>query len=220
MNVHPPSGAMLAFGLGAALLSALAAGCPQNALFELYIEVPPPIRITGGSMRPATHVRLAVVADEADLMTDISGADSRVYPLRPGLTEADESWIGVTLVRGVAPETNPLTVRIVYCPSATECDREGRVGVQDIVIERAFYTGRRTCYAHFIDPSDRYDDGLALPSVQTRISACAVGGCTDAEFMPVPNFCDDTGAHFCASGSQGEYCETLRQRIGTRLVVP
>lgn len=205
--------------LALASLALASVGCAQNALLELYIEVPPPILVTDGPMRMATHVRLAVVADEADPSTDISGSDSAVIPLRAGLTPTDEAWLGVTLVRGVAPETNPTTVRIIYCPSATECDRDSRVGFQDIVIDRAFYTGRRTCYAHFLTDED-YADGLALPTAQDHVTSCAIGGCTDADFMESPNFCDTGGSHFCLESNSGTYCDTLRARIGDGLIEP
>ena len=71
-----------ACALGCAAL--VSSGCAQNALLELYIEVPPPVTI-GASTETATHVRLSVLADEADPTAGISGSDSRVYALRPGL---------------------------------------------------------------------------------------------------------------------------------------
>ena len=212
-------------GAAPALTALLATGCAQNSLLELYVEVPPQILIVTdppGPMRMATHVRLAVVAAGADPMTDISGSDSQVFPLRTGLSPADESWVGVTLAREDLPPAGSdqlTTVRVIYCPSATECGRESRLGFRDIVIDHGFYTARRTCYAHFLDDDD-YSDGLALPATQDEVTPCAIGGCTDSDFMMIPNFCDTGGAHFCLESNRGAYCDELRERIGDGLIEP
>lgn len=200
----------------AVLCAVLSSGCAQNALFELYVEVPPPLSIDG-SPSPATHVRLAIVAAEAAPGDSLSGSFSRIVALPEGLRSSDEAWLGVTLVRGVAPETNPTTIRVLYCTSATLCDEDSALGYHDVIVERAFYTARRTCHAHFLDDED-YTDGLTLPSEQARVTRCQVGGCVDALFMESPSFCNTSGEHFCVRSAAGDYCDQVRDRIGDGLI--
>lgn len=190
--------------LGASLL---ASGCAQNALFELYVELPPPTTIDGGTTT-ANFARVLALPVVADRMTTFDGSRSRVVPLRAGTPQ----WLGVTFVREGGSVGSPMTVRILYCATEEDCDPvqpERWLGSEDLVFERAAYVAQTTCYAHSLpdDPSD----GLTLPSTQRMVSACEVAGCTDDDFTEeTADFCRlGTTQHFCAASQHGDVCDRL-----------
>ncbi len=192
-----------AWAVGASLA---ASGCAQNALFELYVELPPPIMVEGGGMaRFARVIALPVIADRD---TTFDGSRSRVVAL-----ETSRQFLGVTLVRGAGFVERELTVRVIYCETEEDCDPvqpERWAGSEDLVFETAFYVGDTTCYAHSL-PDDDLSDGLALPTTQRRVSTCQVGGCTDDDFTEsTADFCRlGTTQHFCTAGQAGNVCDRL-----------
>jgi hypothetical protein len=201
--------------LGVGLASAIASsGCAQNAIFELYVELPPAVRIEGGGM--ANFARVVALPVIADSETTFDGARSRVVPLT-----SSTQMLGVTLLRNVGFTERELTVRVIYCETETACDPvqpESWAGSEDLVFERAFYVGRTSCFAHSLTDTDT-SDGLTLPSAQVRVGACGVGGCTDDDFTELrPNFCrSDATTHFCEAGQQGSVCDRLHDALETRL---
>lgn len=196
-----------AVGLAASLA---ASGCAQNALFELYVELPPATMIEGGGMaRFARVIALPVIASRD---TTFDGSRSRVVALEP-----TSQFLGVTLVRSPGFVERELTVRVIYCDTEERCDPvlpEEWAGSEDLVFETAFHVGDTTCYAHSL-PDDDLSDGLALPDAQRRVSACQVGGCTDDDFSEATaDFCRlGTTQHFCAAGQQGDVCDRLHAEM-------
>ncbi|MBN8613784.1 MAG: hypothetical protein J0L92_24525 [Deltaproteobacteria bacterium] len=193
--------------LGVGLASAIASsGCAQNALFELYVELPPAVMIEGGGA--ANFARVVALPAIADRGTTLDGSRSRIVELG-----RSRQVLGVTLLRNVGFTERELTVRVIYCTNDTECDpveTDTWAGFEDLVFERAFFVGRTSCYAHSLTDQD-FTDGLTLPSDSVRVSACGVGGCTDDDFSEEgADFCRlGTTTHFCEAGQQGNVCDRL-----------
>jgi hypothetical protein len=200
----------------ASALALLACGCAQNAIFELYVELPPPVRVTAAtSMDEARFARVLMLpgAVTADLLWD--GPRSRIATLG-----TDPSWIGLSVTRGVAGESDPISVRVAYCATSGDCesnDPSDWLGHQDLVIGRVFYTGRTSCFAVTQDDAD-LTDGLTLAATRT-VDACSVGGCVEAP-LDTTIFCSSPGrpeTHFCALGRQGGYCDDLHDLVAPGL---
>lgn len=193
--------------LGVGLASAIASsGCAQNALFELYVELPPAVMIEGGG--EANVARVVALPAIADRGTTLDGSRSRIVELG-----RSRQVLGVTLLRNVGFTERELTVRVIYCTDDMECDpvdTDTWAGFEDLVFERAFFVGRTSCYAHSLTDQD-FTDGLTLPSDSLRVSACGVGGCTDDDFSEEgADFCRlGTTTHFCEAGQQGNVCDRL-----------
>ena len=195
--------------LGVGLASAIASsGCAQNALFELYVELPPAELVVEGGGE-ANFARLVVLPAIADSETPFDGTRSRTVALT-----SSTQVLGVTLRRDPGFTERELTVRVIYCEVAEACDPlqtpDVWAGSEDLVFERAFFVGRTSCYAHSLTDQD-FTDGLTLPSDSVRVSACGVGGCTDDDFSEEgADFCRlGTTTHFCEAGQQGNVCDRL-----------
>jgi hypothetical protein len=190
-------------------------GCAQNAIFELYVEVPPPVTIGAGTVR-ARFARVFLLPGEVSSDQLWDGPRSRVV----ALDDAGPRSIGLSIVRGIAGEADPISVRIAYCAEERDCqsnDPRDWVGREDLVFDRVFYRARTTCYAHTL--SDRnVADGLTLASTTVRIDRCAVAGCVDGSPTEVVDFCNGAGQHFCELGRSGNLCDELHARLEDRLL--
>ncbi|MBX7194831.1 MAG: hypothetical protein K1X94_22445 [Sandaracinaceae bacterium] len=204
-----------AAALAAMLAAPLASGCAQNALFELYVELPPPTTIGAGA-RTASFARVLALPFAVAPGTTFDGSGSRLVPLVPGTSH---QWLGVTLARDPGFMGRDLTVRVIYCEDEASCE-PGRpelwVGQEDLVFRSAFYVGRTTCYAHPLPDAD-LSDGLTLPS-QLEVPVCEVGGCNSLDFRPGENYCDLSGQHFCAGSTSGDVCDRLYREHMSELV--
>ncbi len=204
--------ALVPFALGAM-------GCAQNSLFELYVEVPPPVQIVGApTMAEARFVRVLLLpgAVSSDQLWD--GPRSRIAELESGTAT---SWIGLTVTRGIASESDPISVRIAYCETRADCednDPSAWLGHEDLVFDRVFYTGQRTCYSRPLTDTV-LTDGLSLDPGAPVIDACEVAGCIGGD--PGVDFCAEPGrpqTHFCALGRQGAFCDDMHDEHASRLL--
>jgi hypothetical protein len=192
-------------------------GCAQNAIFELYVEVPPPVTIGAGTVE-ARFVRVFLLPGEVSSDQLWDGPRSRVVPL----DTTERAWVGLTVLRSIASETGPISVRVAYCADENDCesnDPSDWLGHEDLVFDRVFHTARTTCYAHALADT-MLADGLTLSSTAVRIERCAVAGCVDGSPTEVLDFCNESGAHFCELGRSGGLCDALHDRIAGDLLEP
>ena len=147
--------------LGFASLVALAsAGCAQNAILELYIEVPPVDTLIDGSEAGAVRISAGrgVMVDPA-ISTRVHGLDT------------DRGVIALAIDRR-GGDVASITVEVTYCENDVNVDTCGTViGVERLTITRPFYTGVNTCYFRRLSNATPY----VLASPQT-IGASEVGG--------------------------------------------
>lgn len=203
-----------ALSLSLAPLAGLASGCAQNAIFEVYVELPPTVMIEGGGEARFARIVALPIVTSSD--TTFDGSRSRVVPLT-----GSRQFLGLTLMRGGGFQGSAVTVRVLYCEAEADCDPvqpEQWAGSEDLVFEHAFYVGQNTCYAHELSDDD-LTDGLALPTSQTEVGVCQVGGCTTDDFVAASaDFCRlGTAQHFCAAGQTGDVCDRLHTTLAPML---
>lgn len=181
------------------------AGCAQNAILELYVEVPPSGTMIDG--RRVGGVRVTVGRGEMDPVG--SQTRSRVY----GLGGRDDI-VAVAIDRR-AQASDTISVDVTYCADTAElasCDVE--LGVEHLIIRNPFYTGVATCFVRELP-----DGAFALAAAQT-VGGCEVGGCFGND-LTNRNFCSsgtDASSHFCRTTLNGDYCDALRGSLTSRLL--
>lgn len=199
-------------------VAALGSGCAQNALFELYVEVPPPVAIGTGTVE-ARFARVFMLPGSVSSDQLWDGPRSRIVPLT-----ASAQRIGLTVTRGIAAERDPISVRVAYCAAESDCesgDPTDWLGHEDFVFDRVFYTARVTCFSLPLSDTN-LTDGLTLETDTTVIGACEVGGCVDAP-LDTTVFCGEPGrpdTHFCALGRNGGFCDDLHDDLADQLAAP
>lgn len=190
---------------GLALALALASsGCAQNAILELYVEVPAVDTMIDGDEVGA--VRIAVGRGTA-VDPDTT---SRIYGLDTG-----RRVIALALDRR-SGTVESVSVEITYCENDVNVDTCGTViGVERLTIAQPFYTGVSTCYFRQLSNATPF----AIPAPRT-VGACEVGGCLSAE-LGNTNFCavENMGStHFCNTARSGDFCDTLRSDLAARIL--
>ena len=191
--------------LGFASLVALAsAGCAQNAILELYIEVPPVDTLIDGSEAGAVRISAGrgVMVDPA-VSTRIHGLDT------------NRGVIALAIDRR-GGDVDSITVEVTYCENDVNVDTCGTViGVERLTITQPFYTGANTCFFRQLSNATPY----VLASPRT-VGACEVGGCLSAGLDNI-NFCGVEGSpttHFCNTTRNGDFCDTLRSSLSARIL--
>jgi hypothetical protein len=188
--------------LSTLLASALASGCAQNAIFELYVEVPQAgAMVSQGARRgPVNFARARAFAG-----TPIDGDWVNIAPVgtRALSTEAGTHWLPVSLV-GSANLDAPVNVRVELCETFG-C--EAPVAVWEIrAAARTLRLGRRTCRVQPLPSTD-------LPTMPTELATCDIAGCVNTE---LPSYCDGA-AHYCDVGD-GVVCDLIFDRVSARLL--
>lgn len=187
------------------LLALTLAGCAQNAILELYVEVPPMGTMIDG--RRVGGVRVTVGRGEMDPVGPQTR--SRVYGL-----DGRDGIVAVAIDRR-AEVSDTISVDVTYCADTTEvasCDVE--LGVEHLTIRNPFYTGVATCFVRELP-----EGAFALAAEQT-VGTCEVGGCFGND-LTNRNFCSsgtDASSHFCRTTLNGDYCDALRGSLTSRLL--
>ena len=193
-------------GIALTSLLALSTGCAQNAILELYVEVPPVGTMIDGQR--VGGVRLTVGRGEMNPVE--SATRSRVYSLDSG-----ERFVAVAIDRR-ADATDAISVDVTYCADTTglaACDEV--LGVEHLTIARPFYTGVATCFVRELP-----DGAFALAAPRT-VGACEVAGCFVGSDLNNRNFCSvetDEDTHFCNITLNGDFCDSLRGSLAGRLL--
>ena len=191
-----------------ALAGALASGCAQNAIFELYVEVPTDgTRVTQGTRSGAVHF----VRARAFAGTSIDGDWENIPPssVRALSAEPGAHYLPLALV-GAGEVDLPVNVRVELCETS---DCSAPVGIWEIRgPARTLRLGRRTCRVEPLEPF-RTMSGVTLLEAPTEIDRCDVAGCVNSE---QPNYCDGA-AHYCDRG-EGVVCDVLFERVADRLI--
>lgn len=172
-----------------ALVALLAlAGCAENAILELTVELPD--AATAGA--PGATFALVQVAvgrsDDPRSLFRVGSTSDASFAL-----SSAPSTERMSVVAGGADLTEPLTVRVVYCRERGCLPRdEDRVAYFEI--ERAFYQGRYTQVDLLVLTAL---STLADPATVTRIERCDVEGCREGN---PTTWCEVTlpdAPHFC-----------------------
>lgn len=188
----------------ASFMALASAGCAQNAILELYVEVPPINTMVDGRRLGAVRINVA-----GGLMNPVAPTvQTRIYGL-----DGTQSVVGIAIDRRDA-NVETLSVDVAYCENDELVDTCGTVrGVEHLTIRNPFYTGANTCYFRDLPPGP-----FAYAAPQT-VSECEVGGCLAAS-LENTNFCGVEGmpaTHNCRrSPGTGGYCDTLRDSLSPR----
>jgi len=190
------------------LIALASVGCAQNAILELYVEVPPAGTVIDG--RRIGGVRVTV---GRGAMNPVDSAPrSRVVGLgQPG------GIIAVAIDRG-GDVTDAISVEVAYCADTADvalCDVV--LGVERLTINQPFYTGVATCFVREL-PGGAAPFALASPET---VGACEVAGCFGSNDLNNPNFCSvaaDATTHFCNRTLNGDFCDALRGSLASRLL--
>ena len=189
----------------ASLLALSLAGCAQNAVLELYVEVPALNTMIGSGRAGGVRISVARPGIEpAD-----STARSRVFGL-----DGPDALVPIAIDRGDM-EAESISVEIAYCANDENVGACGTVlGVERLTIRRPFYTGVATCYVR------RLPRGAFVLSPPQTVSECEVGGCFGSALGNV-NFCgreDMPATHYCNTTREGDFCDALRASLTPQLL--
>lgn len=159
-----------------AMLALLLAGCADNAILELAVEVPE------ASCAAAVALEARLPEPGAGCAFDQEWLDGDRAALALGATHA------VSLVARGAEIDRPLCLRIRACVREDECPplEVTRGARTEIEIERPFYRGHYTALA--LGPIDPCADASA------RVSRCEVEGCAGG--APRETWCEGD-RHLC-----------------------
>lgn len=164
--------------LVAAIALASLAGCSQNAMLELELDLP----AQSGPQAPARYANVRIVSGEVpwdqDWQVDAPLPSPKLDPSQPSVER-------VSVEGNADNEAVPVRVKVRFCvdPNCTAIgdDQAPEVRLQ---IDRAFYVGQRTSYAWSIACVPNVpgqNDGAPACSVSQRsivdVSKCQVQGC-------------------------------------------
>jgi hypothetical protein len=161
----------------------LSACGPSNAILEVELVLPP-VFDDGGTPQRFASVVARRGTGEFDLLWSTSAATE-------GFLLEGTSTMQVASVISDDGFEEPLSVKVVFCPSSP-C-RDGDGPSHWFEIERAFYVGERTKVR--LDVSQDPSMGSESP---TSIARCRVEGCGTGDPTSPSGFCIG-GRHFCDS---------------------
>jgi hypothetical protein len=158
------------------LTASVLAGCAQNAVLELELDLPKNPGVT-----PVRYAVVRVVSGSVPFDQDWQGDDALPpFALDPNATSAQH----VSLDGSSEVEGAPVRVKVRFCRdpacSALGDDTAPEVRLQ---IDRAFYAGKRTSYTWSIacvpNVAGQTDTPTcAIPQrAETDVTKCEVGGC-------------------------------------------
>jgi hypothetical protein len=164
--------------------SFLVSGCAQNAIFELTLDVPPPV---GERSRVVIEARTG----DADFSTDWQQTQITGIPLTPAVRNS----ITASFEASGDDIVGQLKVKVRFCVDERCLDTaDGPMSApeQRYEFDRVFYQGRYTTYAVTLD---ELPDPSMAPPVEP-VDKCSIAGDDCWEGAPVTNNCLD-GTHFC-----------------------
>ena len=203
---HPLGPAASAFA--AVLLGGAAAGCTENAILELYVELPPAgSAVQGGGT--ARHARASALVG-----IDVGG-DWVGLPTTPTVALPTEPGRHLPISVVVADDlARPVNVRLELCEDAI-CDNV--LAVWRIRTDSgALFAGHRTCLRVPLTRLASIPDPLPQDTT-VDLAACEVAGCLSGTYEDSDTYCAG-GRHVCAMDQEGSICDTLHTTLASSLV--
>lgn len=183
------TGPSLGLTLALALAATGGAGCAQNAIFELTLDLPlRPASVPAGTPMYAFPQLRSGTAEA--FMDRWAGQD----PLTGIELQAGErSTMQISVIGNADIETRPLRLKTQFCvdPRCNGFGDDRGAPIQCVEFERVFYVGKFTSYTHVIESVPTATDcPTPLP-----IDRCVIRGCRDGD---TANYCRlEDGTHFC-----------------------
>jgi len=190
---HPAAASLrfVAPGMAAALavIAALAAGCAQNSIFELTLDLPPAPSTPDGPTYAFVQFN---TANPVDFSARWSGQDvAQGFALDPTMRTTQQ----VSLIGDADVETHQIGMVVRFC-DASRCTTlaSDLAPISCVLFERVFYVGKTTSYPYTISSVPTVMGTCASAADVTMIEHCQIRGCVEGD---TTNYCRSDDRHFC-----------------------